>query len=73
MVRLKHGLICVSRILKHGLCPCFKRHTEGHALTYLKYVAIATFDLGPLYTVCIICMCAWRGTALIIMVSPIIL
>ena len=24
----------------------FKKHTEGHALTYLKYVTIATFDLG---------------------------
>ena len=26
----------------------FKKHTEGHALTYLKYVTIATFDLGQL-------------------------
>ena len=24
----------------------FKVHTEGHALTYLKYVTITTFDLG---------------------------
>ena len=46
MVRLKHGLMCVSRTLKHGLM--FKKHTEGHALTYLKYVTIATFDLGQL-------------------------
>ena len=33
MLRLKHGLQCVSRTLKHGLC-----------LTYLKYVTIASFD-----------------------------
>ena len=26
----------------------FKKHTEGHALTYLKYVTIATLDLGQL-------------------------
>ena len=26
----------------------FKKHTEGHALTHLKYVTIATFDLGQL-------------------------
>ena len=38
MVRLKHGLMCVFH--KH------KKHTEGHghALTYLKYVTIASFD-----------------------------
>ena len=41
-VRLKHGLMCVSRTLM------FKKYTEGHALTYLKYVTIATFDLGQL-------------------------
>ena len=23
MVRLKHGLMCVSRTLKHGCSPCF--------------------------------------------------
>ena len=22
----------------------FKKHTEGHALTYLRYVTIASFD-----------------------------
>ena len=49
MVRLKHGPMCVhfSRTLKHGQSPCFimfKKHTEGHALTYLKYVTIASFD-----------------------------
>ena len=26
----------------------FKKHTEGHALTYLKYVAIANFDFSQL-------------------------
>ena len=26
----------------HALMP--KKHTEGHALTYLKYVTIASFD-----------------------------
>ena len=26
----------------------FKKQTEGHALTYLKYVTIAIFDLGQL-------------------------
>ena len=26
----------------------FKKHTEAHALTYLKYVTIGTFDLGQL-------------------------
>ena len=26
----------------------FKKHTESHALTNLKYVTIATFDLGQL-------------------------
>ena len=39
MVRLQHGLMCVSRTLK-----MFKKHTEDHALTYLKYVTIASFD-----------------------------
>ena len=48
MVRLKHGLMCVCRTLKHGHALMFKKHTEGHALTYLKYVTIATFDLGQL-------------------------
>ena len=43
MVRLKHGLMCVSRTLTHALMS--KKHTEGHALTYLKYVTIACFDL----------------------------
>ena len=32
MVRLKHDLMCVSRTLMS------KKHTEGHALTYLNKV-----------------------------------
>ena len=42
MVRLKHGLICVSKAWAEPIMS--KKHTESHALTYLKYVTIASFD-----------------------------
>ena len=36
-----YGLMCVSRTLKHGR----KKHTEAHALAYLKYVTIASLTM----------------------------
>ena len=47
-VRLKHGLMYVSRMGgAHALMS--ENHTEGHALTYLKYVTIASFDPRQLW------------------------
>ena len=34
--------------LKNAHTLMFKKHTEGHASTYLKSVTIATFNLGQL-------------------------
>ena len=49
-VRLKHGLLWVSGILKHGCAHAlmFQEPTKGHALTYLEYVTIVTrYSLFP--------------------------
>ena len=38
----------VAHALNVAHALMFKKHTEGHALTYLKYVTIVTFGLGQL-------------------------